>query len=1083
MAWMTSAGVASSRAMPGPNRLRQRDALHVAREDATAGRDDGRVIVRPRRARQGEEPSPLGDRARGLGIRIEEDVAMVEGCDQPQAFGQQHAVAEDVARHVADADRAYGIARDVDVHLGEMASHRLPGAARRNAHGLVVIAMAAARGEGIAEPMAFRDGDGIGRVREGRGALVGRDHQIGVVRVVAHGVGRRHDLAVDDIVGHVEQGLDEHPVALRPLGEPGLPVARRRQALGEEAALGADRHDHGILDLLRLDEAQDLGAEILRPVGPAQAAAGDVAEAQVQALDARTVDEDLVERPGQRQPFDFGAGELEGHRLAGEAVRAELKEARAPRRADEIDEAVKDAILVEARDLRELRLDLGADRGLPLVAVVGGARIEAGIEERHDAGRDGRMAAQGRRQIVLPVADADLPLVAAERPQQRHVPPAERRLDHQAIVGIRFGEPAGDRHQRRLQRPAQHAEVDRAACRALERHVVQPDPLRVPRLLVDPVGPLVDHREAEILEGRHTRRERQRHAAREDLEVDALERVAGAAHDVDGARPLGAEPVQDRDVGDGVGGAEAVAIADRERLRIGVGEGPRPGAVHRLLERVAQAVAPGPGELRDAGLDRLRIDGGRRLVETDDVMCAGQRPVRIIRIGGRQPAVEGLHQIAADAAAQHRVVALLREIGENRDEASERVGADQRADARPLRQGGDRRGETQEEVRVDLEELVARIGLEHVGERPAGVARSVEPGPGDHLGDLAAQVRNGGGRRRVDARREKADEAHLAGQGAVVGEELDPDHVEIGPLVDARPDAGLGDQQGRGAAQEGADLGSAAGRVLAAEQFDGGVAQQAEPGQNLRALILAALMTVDPQTQDHHVAVAEPVQECGRFRDLGGFEGRGQIPHHADGFREAVPHGGFVVGRDRDIGEETGQPLDQSGPVGVLVETVEMDVDEAFAASVGGGRRDGHHLPVGIAFDAEDRMGDETRLEPLLAEFEQRRIEEIGAVVVDDVEDRQIAPPIVPMHGDVGEGDPRRPPGVSGRREMLMCQHGDIGERGRRITGEIFTGDPVEEAVDEIRRDCGLAGGTLVEITFVSTHAGLRLAHETDLRA
>jgi hypothetical protein len=54
-----------------------------------------------------------------------------------------------------------------------------------------------------------------------------------------------------------------------------------------KAALGADRHDHCVLDLLRFHQAEDLGAEILRPVRPAQATARNLAKAQVNTFDAR----------------------------------------------------------------------------------------------------------------------------------------------------------------------------------------------------------------------------------------------------------------------------------------------------------------------------------------------------------------------------------------------------------------------------------------------------------------------------------------------------------------------------------------------------------------------------------------------------------------------------------------------------------------------------------------------------------------------------------------------------------------------------------------------------------------------------
>ena len=85
------------------------------------------------------------------------------------------------------------------------------------------------------------------------------------------------------------------------------------QLLAEEAALGADRHDHGVLHHLRLDQAEHLGAEVVAPVGPAQAAARDRAEPQVHALDPRRVDEDLELRPRLGQVRDRRRLQLERH--------------------------------------------------------------------------------------------------------------------------------------------------------------------------------------------------------------------------------------------------------------------------------------------------------------------------------------------------------------------------------------------------------------------------------------------------------------------------------------------------------------------------------------------------------------------------------------------------------------------------------------------------------------------------------------------------------------------------------------------------------------------------------------------------
>jgi hypothetical protein len=88
---------------------------------------------------------------------------------------------------------------------------RLPGAARRDAHLLVVVTLAAARCEGVAEPVPLLGGERVGYVREGCGSLVGGDHEIGIVAVVAHGVVGRDDPVSVDVVRELKQGAHEDP--------------------------------------------------------------------------------------------------------------------------------------------------------------------------------------------------------------------------------------------------------------------------------------------------------------------------------------------------------------------------------------------------------------------------------------------------------------------------------------------------------------------------------------------------------------------------------------------------------------------------------------------------------------------------------------------------------------------------------------------------------------------------------------------------------------------------------------------------------------------------------------------------------
>ena len=221
----------------------------------------------------------------------------------------------------------------VDAHLAEVPLDRLPRTAGGDAHRLVVVAGRATRGERVVEPEAVRLRDAVGDVGEGGRALVGGDDEVDVVAVVAHHVLGRHRRAGHPVVGDVEQAGDEHPVGRLALLQPRLAVDRGvGQLLGVEPALGAGRHDDGVLHHLRLDQAEDLGAEVLAPVAPAQPAAGDRAEAQVHALDPRAVDPDLELRARGRQ-VGHGLGvELERDVRLRLAVGGRLVEVRAQAR-------------------------------------------------------------------------------------------------------------------------------------------------------------------------------------------------------------------------------------------------------------------------------------------------------------------------------------------------------------------------------------------------------------------------------------------------------------------------------------------------------------------------------------------------------------------------------------------------------------------------------------------------------------------------------------------------------------------------------------------------------------------------------
>ena len=155
MAFINSCGVTD---LPDTKQLArlgaQLDFLRRTRKDTAPSGDQRLVIVLPARSRQREQSLALGKTGFRIGIRIDENIAVVESRQQPDRVFTQHAIAEYVARHVPDADDIEWRLANVDIHFAEMPLHRFPGTARGNAHGLVVVAGRATRCESVAKPIA-----------------------------------------------------------------------------------------------------------------------------------------------------------------------------------------------------------------------------------------------------------------------------------------------------------------------------------------------------------------------------------------------------------------------------------------------------------------------------------------------------------------------------------------------------------------------------------------------------------------------------------------------------------------------------------------------------------------------------------------------------------------------------------------------------------------------------------------------------------------------------------------------------------------------------------------------------------------
>lgn len=219
-------------------RLGQHNVFGRAGPDTATIRNEVRVVVGPAAARLRVQSPAFGVTGGRIGIRVDENVPVVEGGHQPQIGRVQHAVAEYIPRAVPDAGHRNGFSVDIDPDLGEMIAYRYPCAPCGDAHLFVVVASGATGGERIAQPEAALCGNMVSDVREGCGALVGGYHQVIAVRTVGHRMGGVHGFAVGNVVGHVEQSVNEYAVCLSDSDF---------RVLADEYALGSRRHDREFL--------------------------------------------------------------------------------------------------------------------------------------------------------------------------------------------------------------------------------------------------------------------------------------------------------------------------------------------------------------------------------------------------------------------------------------------------------------------------------------------------------------------------------------------------------------------------------------------------------------------------------------------------------------------------------------------------------------------------------------------------------------------------------------------------------------------------------------------------------------------
>ncbi len=404
-------------------------------------------------------------------------------------------------------------------------------------------------------------------------------------------------------------------------------------------------------------------------------------------------------------------------------------------------------------------------RGTRLTGIPNG--VEAGLEEGHEPAGQRVVGGERRLDVLLGERRPGLAQVLRDRAQDDDLTPGQPRPEDEGVEPVALGPATPDRTDRVLEELTQAVSAAVAAGPDLLALDAQPevvDPQPDPVTALDLVGAFVDHLDTHVGEHRQDLGQRQR-AAPVELEAPLVHRSAGLLVHVEAGRVVALERVHVTDVGDPDPRAEVLLVGLGEGARVEAGQ-PRSGLLAVLAAgRLAEVLLPGAG-----GVDQLPLEGG--LVDVGDGLT-GRHADDEVQHGqhGLGHACREVHRRARERLPQNGfhlepdagVVAVARDVDQAGDEAAEPVATQEQLGLATLLQVEDGRRVLEQRLLVGLEQLVARVVLEHLEQVLAGVRVGQEATALEDRRDLVTHDRDPRHRLGVGAGREEPEEALLAG--------------------------------------------------------------------------------------------------------------------------------------------------------------------------------------------------------------------------------------------------------------------------------------------------------------------------------
>ncbi len=421
---------------------------------------------------------------------------------------------------------------------------------------------------------------------------------------------------------------------------------------------------------------------------------------------------------------------------------------------------------------------------------------------------------EGVLHVVLGERRARLAQVLAVGPEDGDLTPGKPGAQHQAVEAVVLHGPAPRPDEGVLEDLLDLPGLQLVAGLVHQAEVVDPDRRRARRLYL--VRALVDHLDAHVLQKRQDLRERDLISEPEQLEPQEVLRLFDGVVEAHPQVVVGLQGLHPLDVRDGRAGQKACAVAGGEGVAV-LAEQLYALLLAALFDHgVVEVVRPGAGRLDDAAFDlllvvlrcvsRLRVD-----YEVD----ARKHRLREPDVELHVRPIEGLEEYVLHTLPDHGVVAVAGNEDEAGEEAPVGVAPDEEPDALSLLQVEYAHRYLEELLLGDLEQLVARVGLQDLDQVLLVVAPLGETGPLQNVAHLAPDERDVEGARAVGGEGVEPEEPPLPRDLARLVELLDADVVQVGGPVHRRPRVRLGQVQQLGRAGEpphpGRELGEAAG--------------------------------------------------------------------------------------------------------------------------------------------------------------------------------------------------------------------------------------------------------------------------------